>query len=557
MPVTQAGSLPDLCTSSLQSNISTAPTDLHTKDSTLGASHEADARNIALHGPKISVTCTRFSDKLRSPMGAANQSCDLNQAIVNASNSVSSMPFDWFVSLVDTMVERCYSTLELEMPQAHAKLLLLKLSNLLLLKYECVHKHTTLVSYPFSLIVDPANGCSLHCPACVHTSSDNARNFNWPAGFLTESLFWAFLDEYGPYGVDLYFANYGEPLLNKLTPRFIQMARRFGLPTYSSTSLSLKTINFEELVLSGLQLLILSIDGATSTTYVQYRRNGNFGLVIDNIRKLVAAKRRLNSYTPILHWQFLVFEHNVHEVEEVKQLAAALGVNQLSLVTPYDVAWDDPSILIKEDWPNEILFFDCNMDAYKAALDQMLVDLNDEVIDRHFRRKWWDRITSNRAPCHGAEGPPAGCHNWHSDHITRVTDVPIASEDENTRARVGRDGRKCCDWLYKNITMDATGRIMPCTRPPAIDANLVFADSFREGRFNSELHRLARQFFRNPVGYSTEVADKPSGELPFCSSCPHSNTVLDIDTQHVRQHLDNIGLYKGLSEEAKVALTDW
>ncbi len=195
------------------------------------------------------------------------------------------MAFDQFVSLIDTMVERYHSALKLEMPEGHAKLLLLKLSNLLLSKYECIHKHTTLISYPFSLIVDPANGCSLHCPACVHTSTDNARNFIWPAGFLTENLFREFLDEYGPYGVDLYFANYGEPLLNKLTPRFIQMARRFGLPTYSSTSLSLKTINFEELVLSGLQLLILSIDGATSTTYVQYRRNGNFGLVIDGYRQ--------------------------------------------------------------------------------------------------------------------------------------------------------------------------------------------------------------------------------------------------------------------------------
>jgi MoaA/NifB/PqqE/SkfB family radical SAM enzyme len=325
------------------------------------------------------------------------------------------------------------------------------------------------------------------------------------------------------------------------------MARRFGLPTYSSTSLSLKTINFEELVLSGLQLVILSIDGATSTTYLQYRRNGNFELVIDNIGKLVAAKRRLDSYTPILHWQFLVFEHNVHEVEEVKQLAAALGVNQLSLVTPYDVAWDDPSILIKEDWPNETLFFDCNMDAYKAALDRMFMDLNNEVIDRHFLRKWSDRITPSTATCHGTEGPSR----------TDVSDVWIGSEDENKRARVGRDGRKCCDWLYKNITIDAKGRIMPCTRPPGIDVNLVFADNFQKDCFNSELHRLARQFFQNRAVYSAEVADKPPAELPFCSRCPHANAVLDIDTQHVRQHLDNVGLYKGLSEEAKAALTDW
>jgi len=488
---------------------------------------------------------------------AAIQSTHLNQTIVNINNSISSTAFDQFVSLVDRMVEHYYSALKLEMADAQAKLLLLKLSNLLLSKYECIHKHTTLISYPFSLIVDPANGCPLHCPSCVHTSNDNAKNFIWPAGFLTENLFRAFLDEYGPYGFDLYFANYGEPLLNRLTPRFIQMARRFALPTYSSTSLSLKTINYDELVLSGLPFLILSIDGATSTTYLQYRRNGNFASVIDNIEKLVAAKTRLNSYTPVLHWQFLMFEHNVHEVEEVKLLAAALGVNQLSFITPYSVAWDDPSISIDEDRPNETLFFHCNMDAYKAALDRMLVDLNDEVIDHHFVQKWKDRITSSRAICHGTEGASVGYQSWHADHITRANDVRIGSEDENKRARVGRDGRKCCDWLYKNITMDATGRIMPCTRPPAIDANLVFADNFQGGRFNSELHRLARQFFRSPVDYSAEVADKPSAELPFCSSCSHSNTVLDIDTHHVRQHLDNVGLYKGLSEEAKAALTDW
>jgi len=468
------------------------------------------------------------------------------------------MPFGQFVSLVDMLVERYYPALKLDMPEGQAKLLLLKLSNLLLSKYECVHKHTTLISHPFSLIVDPANGCSLHCPACVHTSSGNRKNFIWPGGFLEEDLFLAFLDEYGPYGFDLYFANYGEPLLNKLTPRFIQMARRFALPTFSSTSLSLKTINFEELVLSGLPFLILSIDGATSATYLQYRRNGDFALVIDNIRKLVAAKARMNSYTPVLHWQFLVFEHNVHEVKEVKELAATMGVNQLSLIPPYPVAWDEPTISITKDWPTETLLFHCDMDAYKAALDRMLIDLDNEVINRHFLRKWSDRIKPRRET--GDEAEVMAVKNLAQPQVcdaTSAADVPIDAGDENKRLRVGRDGRKCCDWLYKNVTMDATGRIMPCTRPPSVDVNLVFADNYKEGCFNSESHRLARQFFQNPADYSAEVVDKPATEIPFCSRCPHANTVLDIDTQHVRQHLDNIRLYKSLSEEAKAVLTDW
>jgi hypothetical protein len=242
-----------------------------------------------------------------------------------------------------------------------------------------------------------------------------------------------------------------------------------------------------------------------------------------------------------------VFEHNAHEVEEVKQLAAALGVNQLSLARPYDVAWDDPSIVVKKEWPDQILLFDCNMSAYTAASDRMFINLNDEVINRHFVRKWCDRLTPGKATCHGA--------NKHSGSSS--SQARIDSENENKHAGVGRDGGKCCDWLYKNITMDAMGRMMPCTRPPATDGTLVFANNFHEDCFNSNLHRLARQFFRDPAEYRAEVAGKPSAELPFCSICPHPNTALDLDTQHVRQHLDNVGLYKGLSEEAKVALTDW
>jgi len=42
---------------------------------------------------------------------------------------------------------------------------------------------------------------------------------------------------------------------------------------------------------------------------------------------------------------------------------------------------------IKEDQPNEILFFHRDMDAYRTALEPMLVDLKSEVIDRHFPRK--------------------------------------------------------------------------------------------------------------------------------------------------------------------------
>jgi hypothetical protein len=51
-----------------------------------------------------------------------------------------------------------------------------------------------------------------------------------------------------------------------------------------------------------------------------------------------------------------------------------------------------------------------------------------------------------------------------------------------------------CHWLYKNIAMDATGRIMPCCGAPRPDINLVFGkfDGNGEDPFNSEKYRQAR-----------------------------------------------------------------
>jgi hypothetical protein len=53
----------------------------------------------------------------------------------------------------------------------------------------------------------------------------------------------------------------------------------------------------EGIVMSGLDLAILSIDGTTQDIYEKYRRKGDLGLVFENVKKLVAAKKKLGSVT--------------------------------------------------------------------------------------------------------------------------------------------------------------------------------------------------------------------------------------------------------------------
>ena len=61
---------------------------------------------------------------------------------------------------------------------------------------------------------------------------------------------------------------------------------------------------------------------------------GDVAEVFDNMKRLLAAKKALKSKTPYVEWQFIVFKHNEHEVDEAKRLAADLGVDRLRFTSP-------------------------------------------------------------------------------------------------------------------------------------------------------------------------------------------------------------------------------
>ena len=143
---------------------------------------------------------------------------------------------------------------------------------------------------------------------------------------------------YGPTAIAVYFCDYGEPLLNLNTPKLIRMAKSYLLATALSTSLSVRRFDPEAYVASGLDFMVLSIDGATQRVYERFRRNGDLELVFENVARLVDAKRRLRRRTPLLSWNFLAFEHNSHEIPAAERMARRLGVNYFRVVTPFDVS---------------------------------------------------------------------------------------------------------------------------------------------------------------------------------------------------------------------------
>jgi MoaA/NifB/PqqE/SkfB family radical SAM enzyme len=190
----------------------------------------------------------------------------------------------------------------------------------------------SLRSYPFSAYVDPTMFCNLKCPACPTGLKLDVR----PRVLLDVSLFKRFIDELGDFLFVLEMYNWGEPLLHKEFPEMIAYAKRRGIYIRSSTNLSLPVDEsyLERIVLSGLDLLVIGIDGATQESYSKYRRAGSLDLVRKNLKTLHELKKRHHLEKPELQWRFLVFKHNEHEMEMATRLYREWGADSLEFAAP-------------------------------------------------------------------------------------------------------------------------------------------------------------------------------------------------------------------------------
>lgn len=197
---------------------------------------------------------------------------------------------------------------------------------------------------PVSISFEPTTSCNLRCPECP----SGLRSFTRPTGMLNDNFFKSTIDQLSPDLLYLIFYFQGEPYLN---PEFLKMVKyASGKGVYTATSTNAHYLNDEnarKTVESGLDRLIISIDGSTQDVYQQYRRGGHLHKVIEGAKNIVAWKKKLKSRTPFIFFQFLVVKPNEHQVDEIKKLAHDCGVDEVRFKTAqvYDYK-NDPNNLI-------------------------------------------------------------------------------------------------------------------------------------------------------------------------------------------------------------------
>jgi len=286
-------------------------------------------------------------------------------------------------------------------------------------------------AYPIKLTVCPGNLCNLNCALCPVGQNAKGRK----KGLMKFSTFKRIIDECGPYLYELDLYNWGEPLLNKDVFEMVRYAKKFKIKVRISSNLN--HFNEEicsELIKSGVDHLIVSLDGTSQESVNKYQVGNDFLEVISNMKKLVRKKRELNSSKPFVRWRFLVTRYNEEEIDESKNLAKEIGVDKL-----------------------EIAIFRCDMGS------ELL--LND--------KEQFENV-----------------QEWLSESET------LSKYDYSNKAKKTQraDG---CGWLWTQSTINWNGSVSPCCAVwhEKFDFGNINRDSFRK-IWNNKKYQDARKISR-------------------------------------------------------------
>jgi MoaA/NifB/PqqE/SkfB family radical SAM enzyme len=166
--------------------------------------------------------------------------------------------------------------------------------------------------------------CNAACPQCPRNVLGEGVNPYMPVTSISrETLDCAFPADLVQRLRQIFFCgSYGDPIAHA---DFLDILRDFRQksPTvwlYIHTNGGIRNPDWwAELaqVLNGYGKIDFGIDGLADTNHI-YRKNVKFDRVIDNAKAFISAGGKAQ-------WNYIVFEHNEHQVEQARQLSVDLG----------------------------------------------------------------------------------------------------------------------------------------------------------------------------------------------------------------------------------------
>jgi MoaA/NifB/PqqE/SkfB family radical SAM enzyme len=184
---------------------------------------------------------------------------------------------------------------------------------------------------PRALFIESYAGCNLVCPGCHREGIEGSRE----SLSLDFETYKKVIDSLAPDLAYMEFHMLGENYMHR---RASEMVRYCRDKCPACAILSSTNGHFfhteercQEVLDSGIDCLILSIDGARQESYEKYRVNGRLDRVLDGLSRLSRMRREQGRSRPLLIWRYILFEWNdtKAEMDEARRLAREHGADHL------------------------------------------------------------------------------------------------------------------------------------------------------------------------------------------------------------------------------------
>jgi MoaA/NifB/PqqE/SkfB family radical SAM enzyme len=202
-------------------------------------------------------------------------------------------------------------------------------ANAVLNARETLEGRTLLTSTPPKLGIDIQGACNVK-PPCVYCNWDLAKaregdRVDLP--FTRETL-----GEWGDFfenSSELVNCSIGEPFMGKNLDELLDAFGERGKVLEMATNGQILTDGNVRRLLGRNVHLYVSLDAATPETYATLR-NARFALVLENVRRLIAAKGG-PGHLPLVYLVFMPMRANAHEADDFVRLCAELKVDRMIL----------------------------------------------------------------------------------------------------------------------------------------------------------------------------------------------------------------------------------
>jgi MoaA/NifB/PqqE/SkfB family radical SAM enzyme len=184
------------------------------------------------------------------------------------------------------------------------------------------------------IYIEPTTHCNLNCTTCMRHSWDES------GGSMSMNTFSKLIRDLTPIKTfkSMAFWGIGEPLMHEGIIEMIQLAKKLGVQTELITNgILLTPERSRKIILSGLDTLIVSIDGTTPESYSAVRSGSALNDLVQAVRSLNTYKLMLERRTPEIGIEFVVSRRNIDELPNLADVARQIQASfiYISNVLPY------------------------------------------------------------------------------------------------------------------------------------------------------------------------------------------------------------------------------